>query len=214
MFKKKEVQKIATTTGNFSQVPNDVMYLIFFFLDVKSLNHLAMTNSTFKKLVSNYPKQIFVKICDKEYKGTYLQIHAQFISYLQHKEAEIARQKRREEEHAIAELKNVVTAQKNDIRKTWDVPLKKSCITKEERLAIGCGCTFGLIGGILVSCFTPIPWYFAYCLGMGVGGTTPLVASRTIRCCCGQCVACKEQQLNTREENLKKNYPSSPSMSM
>ncbi|KTD04765.1 hypothetical protein OQJ19_08060 [Fluoribacter gormanii] len=214
MFKKREEQKIATNKGSFSQVPNEVMYLVMFFLDVKSLSHLAMTNSTFNELVSNYPTQIYVKICNKEYKGTYSQIHTQFIEYLRIQQAEIVRQKRSEEETAIEKLKNSVKAKKYNISQTWDVPLKKSCITQEEKAAVGCCCTLGLIGGILVSCFTPMPWFLTTSLGMGAGGAMPLVVSRTIRCCCGKCLQCKEHQLATKEENLHKNYPSSPSMKM
>ncbi|PWY55673.1 hypothetical protein DGG96_10290 [Legionella qingyii] len=214
MFTKRAEQKIATNKGSFSQVPNDVTYLVMFFLDVKSLNHLAMTNSTFKELVSHYPNQIYVKICNKEYRGTYTQIHTQFKDYLRIKQAEIVRQKRSAGEKAIEELKHSIKSQKYSIRQTWDVPLKKSCITQDEKAVVGCCCTLGLIGGILVSCFTPLPWFLTTCLGMGAGGATPLVVSRTIRCCCGKCLQCKEQQLATKEENLNKDYPSSPSMKM
>ncbi|WP_454784696.1 hypothetical protein [Legionella sp. WA2024007413] len=213
MFKKREAQK-ATNKGHFSQVPNDVIYLVMFFLDVQSLNHLARTNSTFKELVFKYPKQLYVKICNKEYNGTYSQIHTQFVEHLRVQQAELVRQKREEKEQTIKELKIAVKAKKNDINQTWNVPLSKSCITPEEKVAVGCGCTFGVIGGILVSCFTPLPWIIATGLGMGVGGTTPLVVSRTIRCGCGKCLECKEQELAAEEENFHKDYPSSPIMKM
>ena len=214
MFKKKEEQKIATDKGSFSRVPDDVMFLIMFFLDVKSLNHLYRTNSTFKELVSRYPKQIYIKICDEEYKGTYPQIRTQFIGFLERRQAETLRQKRSEDEKAIVELKKTVKAQKSDISQMWDLPLKNSCITQEEKAAVGCGCSLGIAVGIIVSCFTPFPWILTTCLGMGVGGTTPIVVSRTIRCCCGKCLECKEQELATKEENFHKDYPSSPGKKM
>ncbi|CAM2903866.1 Uncharacterised protein [Legionella steigerwaltii] len=212
MFKKKEVQQITTPKGSFSQVPDDLMYLIMFFLDVKSLNHFAMTNSTFRDLVNKYPKQIHIKICNKEYEGTYPEIRIQFLGELQRKNAELAREKRENEEKAITELKESVQARRNELNHLWNFPLKKSCITPDEKIAVGCCCTFGLIGGILVSCFTPWSCLLTSCLGMGAGGTTPLVVSRTIRCCCGKCLECSEQELATREENFDKDYSTFPKM--
>ncbi|WP_454781670.1 hypothetical protein [Legionella sp. WA2022007384] len=215
MFNKKEEEQTdATQKGSFSGVPDDVMFQIMFFLDLKSLNYLYNTNKTFRSLVSRYPKQIYIKICDEDYNGTFPKIRTQFIGFLERRHTEILRQKRSEAEKEIVELKKSIKAQKDEISQIWDLPLKKSCITKGEKAAVGCGCSIGLAVGIVVSCFTPLPWIFTTCLGMGVGGSTPLVVSRTIRCCCGKCVECNEQELATKQENFHKDYPDSPSMKM
>ena len=198
--------------GAFGLVPNDVTLYILLFLDARSLAKLAITNSTFGEMIYSRDKQIHIRIYNQEFTGTFAQFVEAHANYVQQKQA---RQKELDE---IKAQRGELQGQKLTLKEWYEPSIFRnkdfSCITDEEKLATGCCCVMGLVGGVIISFFLPISCPLSSFLGATGGGTAPLAISRTTRCLCGACLVCKEAKLNAREDNLDSSYPAQWSMTM
>ena len=197
--------------GSFNAVPKDVAYLIISFLakDVKALNHLAMTNSSFNQLVSTFPHEINAKIGNKMFKGSYAQFiswQKQYLDY-QH-QVEVVHQQKSDEKKQIAEDRVLVEKEKMKIKAAWTNMDGKSTLLDEEKCCLCCCCLTGVIGGSFFAAFlTSWPFYAGACIGATTTTCLPIVVSRGVQCCCGMCVECKMDAVNKREEDLDAKYP-------
>ncbi|MCL9683125.1 hypothetical protein [Legionella maioricensis] len=188
--------------GAFGPVPKDVTLYLLLFLDARSLAKLGMTNSDFYEMIHILPKPIRFKICNQEFEGTFAQFLDANANYTQQKQA------RNKEIEEIKVKRQALQEQKETLIELSAPSNSKylSCITDEEKIATGCCCVFGIVGGILISCFLPVSCLMSTSLGVVVGDS-PLAISRTAKCICGVCLACKEENLDKRENALDSNYP-------
>jgi hypothetical protein len=196
--------------GAFAPAPKDVTLYILLFLDARSLAQLAQTNSTFYEIINDLNPQIHIRIYNQEFSCRFTQFVEAHANYVQQKQA------RKNEINEIRTQRSVFERQKLTLAE-WSEPSRSrnksvSYTTDEEKLGTGCCCVAGLIGGTIISFYFPISCALSAFLGATGGGVTPLVISRTTKCLCGACLACKEEKLNTREDSLDSNYPTQLSM--
>ncbi len=202
-FKKNKTnQERKLDMGDFGSVPRDIMQQIVLFLDARSLANLLLTNSSVYEVIFKLP-QVHIKICNQEFKGSFPQFLNLYANYLNEQ------QSREKEIKEISDHRMILREKKADLQE-WTAPSRSKnfhCITDDEKMATGCCFVFGVIGGVLVSCFVPVPCFLSTTLGAVAGGTTPLVVCRTTKCLCGMCLECKEDHIDEREKNLNSNFP-------
>ncbi|CEG55495.1 hypothetical protein [Legionella fallonii] len=197
--------------GFFNVVPREVTYLIISLIsdDVKSLNHLAMANSSFKELVSHFPHEIHAQIGNTLFKGTYAQLMDQQKQLLDFQHTvEVVRQQKDDERNNIAEERKVLEAKAKEIKNTWTPQDGKACfLLNEEKGCTVCCCLTGIIGGSITSFFISWPCYAGAFLGATLTTPIPIILSRGTQCCCNMCVQCGINAVNRREDNLDAKFP-------
>lgn len=203
MFKKNSStvvgNNLSTNLGSFTDVPNEILAHVMYFLDLQSLSCFARTNKDINYQVHQLGKTFNVSLVDIPCEGTYSQLHQKYTKFL------VASQKRQKELQSIKEVRESINQQRKDLQ---DNPANRtSCISREEKTFTVVCCVLGTVGGSLFACCFPVNWGLSALIG-GISTTPiPLTVSRTTKCMCQKCIECKASSLELREQNLDNNFP-------